>query len=56
MAIMAQSHNKVFFNENVEDYTFVLPIKVSDENDNLHKTKMKMHKMKMTTYIKWQPT
>jgi hypothetical protein len=41
MALMAQSHNKFIFNKNVEDYTFVLLIKVSDENDKLHN--MKMH-------------
>ena len=40
MALMAQSHNKFIFNENVKDYTFVLPIKVSDENDKLHNMKM----------------
>jgi hypothetical protein len=40
MAVMAQSHNKFIFNENVEDYTFVLAIKVSDENDKLHNMKM----------------
>jgi hypothetical protein len=26
MALMAQSHNKFIFNENVEDYAFVLPL------------------------------
>ena len=37
---MAQSHIKFIFNENVEDYTFVLPKKVSDENETLHNMKM----------------